>query len=64
MIEIEVIYLITILKFQMISGFKRQHCKAATANGTDETCLDIEEPHTADSSSENKPNRSSQAAAA
>ena len=53
MIEIEVIYLIAILTFQMISEFKRQHCEAGTANESDETWMDIEEPHTAYSSSEN-----------
>ena len=43
MIEIKVIYLITILKFQVILEFKREHCKTVTANGSDETCMDIEE---------------------
>jgi len=52
-IEIEVNYLIIIVTFQMISEFKRQHCKATTANGSDETCMDMEEPHTAGTSSEN-----------
>ena len=36
----------------MISEAKRQYCEAATVNGCEETCVELEEPHAAESSSE------------